>query len=861
MMAAFSGSAVFATLVLAILCASGVSSSAGTCSNFGTDCGRSEALVEDAGIEVGALQLLQQEAKAKLLARVQTSQPKQPQQQHQQQQQQQQEQLLLQQLQQKVVEQPCDISRKTEAAQIEAIASAAERAVAGEPAAAALLVALTEAELASSEQTGLARRTTTTTTTTTTTDHDVETMGLSYNAEGDLTTFVSALFTDTVACVVIITMFMVLRVRYPLMYSKNVLMGTAPSSPDSSSPFSWFQASIGANLEQHIASSGLDQAMLLEFSSFGMKLCLLVGLPMLCITSPINLFFGGHLADEKHDHMSLLSLGNVRPGSMVYWVTAAAVWFTVLVSVRAIFQAQEKYMHLRWRWCRHMATSRANTVLVEGIPDQFQSDAELRKFFDVLFPGDRIQSTYCVKDTAALCKLLQQLADVEHNLVVAKTQRDQTPEHPPMITPLLCGAKVDAVTYWEEMVADVKPRCEELRKTITEACSAPGAVGGYFCSSGFVTFYERSDAEIAVRMTNISTDSMEWLIDHPPEPSDVLWVDLMQDPTAEVGRHVLGYCLVAGLYFAYMPLVLGITNIAKLIDMGPTLQPFWAGIAPTFGLTIMVSFLPTFIIAIFKLFFTLRAEAWAQARLQEWYFWFNMVFVVMATAVAQNTADFTRTIATSPFDVFNLLANSMPYATHFYVNYIVMQWPTHCMNLLRYANLSKFKIFSALYEEEEAVTMSEPEDQDYYGVGSRSARWTTVLVIGLVFGTLCPPIFVVTFINFLICRVVYGYLIPFAETRKPDLGGVFWTTQLRHVFHGLMLYCMLMTGVLAARGPGRVPMFVVAPALGYVIVALKHFDSHFGSPNLPLQELMSEEGKAKHAKLVKRFLKDEGWAM
>mmetsp|Transcript_60024 Transcript_60024/g.194646 ORF Transcript_60024/g.194646 Transcript_60024/m.194646 type:complete len:245 (+) Transcript_60024:84-818(+) len=106
MMAAFSGSAVFATLVLAILCASGVSSSAGTCSNFGTDCGRSEALVEDAGIEVGALQLLQQEAKAKLLARVQTSQPKQPQQQHQQQQQQQQEQQQQQQHQQQLQQPP-----------------------------------------------------------------------------------------------------------------------------------------------------------------------------------------------------------------------------------------------------------------------------------------------------------------------------------------------------------------------------------------------------------------------------------------------------------------------------------------------------------------------------------------------------------------------------------------------------------------------------------------------------------------------------------------------------------------------------------------------------------------------------------
>ena len=41
--------------------------------------------------------------------------------------------------------------------------------------------------------------------------------------------------------------------------------------------------------------------------------------------------------------------------------------------------------------------------------------------------------------------------------------------------------------------------------------------------------------------------------------------------------------------------------------------------------------------------------------------------------------------------------------------------------------------------EEDALKMTEPEDQDYYGIGSHSARFTINMVLGIVYGTLCPP--------------------------------------------------------------------------------------------------------------------------
>merc|ERR1719191_318892 len=125
------------------------------------------------------------------------------------------------------------------------------------------------------------------------------------------------------------------------------------------------------------------------------------------------------------------------------------------------------------------------------------------------------------------------------------------------------------------------------------------------------------------------------------------------------------------------------------------------------GLNFMVAMLPTFLAIIFKLFFTLKGEAFAQSKLQIWYFWFQVVFVILAAAIGQNVRGFTETLIENPLQIFSVLANTMPYATHFFMNYLVLQWTTHSMVLTRYFPLIKFKIAAWLYEEPVAKAMAE----------------------------------------------------------------------------------------------------------------------------------------------------------
>ena len=203
--------------------------------------------------------------------------------------------------------------------------------------------------------------------------------------------------------------------------------------------------------------------------------------------------------------------------------------------------------------------------------------------------------------------------------------------------------------------------------------------------------------------------------------------------------------------------------------------------------------------------FHFKCEINVQIETQNWYFRFLFFFVVLITAIVQNFEEFVEQVSESPFSLPLILADTMPSATHYYLDYLALQWVTHGMSLTRYIQVGKFLGFKRLFEEDVARAMSEPEDQDYYGMGSRSARFTSTLLIALIFGTLSPFMSLLAWVHFFICRVIYSYLLVWAETKKADSGGVFFVNQLKHTLVGLIFYTLLMSGVYVRRAPDYIP--------------------------------------------------------
>jgi len=263
------------------------------------------------------------------------------------------------------------------------------------------------------------------------------------------------------------------------------------------------------------------------------------------------------------------------------------------------------------------------------------------------------------------------------------------------------------------------------------------------------------------------------------------------------------------------------------------------GIMGSFILSLIMGLVPVLLASVFSRFMVLKSKNAWQLMLQRWYTYFLFTFVLLATALGSSLMQTGERLLQHPLLVVFLLADTLPMATHFYLNYIALQWSALVVDFLRPAVLSKFVVLRAFFEDkdEEARKNSEPEDQNSHGMGARTAVMTLTFVVGLVFCSLMPVILIFTAVNFFICRLVYGYLTVYAETRKPDLGGEFWPQQLQFAQQGIFIYIALMTGVLLNRASTLYPGALAASAMVLQAESYRRFLHQFRWETLPMEHL------------------------
>jgi hypothetical protein len=721
------------------------------------------------------------------------------------------------------------------------------------------------------------KATTTTTEATTTQSYAVEGSEVKLNAAGDLPAFLSAIQLDVGLMLFFVCVFMLLQRRYPTMYAYRWIEQDGAKFDeakvkDEQGYFGWmgkiFKTPLLIQDKENPSDisveekSGLDAAMLLKFVELALELMVAIGVPACLLGIPVFAFAGGGMA--KDDRLSWAGIGNVvynnsamvnkpmdpkmvekLPGvQWIYWCVAVAVWIVILYVQRRLSGYQRGFIRARMEWLKRLPAPRSTTVLVQGIENsdnpedgkKINTDKELKDFFEELFGEGTVKSAFIVKNTGYLNKYIKEYeslrAEIE-NLEKAPSVEDKSQ--------VIEGKKQELETKLKAIKTE-----QELVKTDPE----------YATTNGFVTFNDRKDAEKALGVRLHKSDDT-WILETPPAVTDVRYQDFEYTDNQAQTSQFIGYAAVAALFFTFMPIVIGISNLSMAIEDTPFILDFLEstgmkstvdGTLQTIGLTIMMAMLPTFLAWIFQAFYTLKANRWEQIHIQTYYFWFLVLFVLLTTAVGANLSATLKALATSPFSVFSLLAEMMPVTTHFYLNYVVLQPVTHAMNLTRYIQLIKFLSLKRVCDtEERARELSEPEDQDYYGIGSRSDRFTIMLLIGLVFGTICPLMNVVTFYNFICCRFIYGYLIPYQEKPKDDMGGVHWCMQLHHVQICLAIYLIMMTGILAERCESIGPAVISAISFLWWILAYRRFTRSMQWEKLPYTKMFKEGGGIKES--------------
>merc|ERR1712137_340296 len=138
---------------------------------------------------------------------------------------------------------------------------------------------------------------------------------------------------------------------------------------------------------------------------------------------------------------------------------------------------------------------------------------------------------------------------------------------------------------------------------------------------------------------------------------------------------------------------------------------------------------------------------------------------------------------------------------------------------------------------------SEPENQDRCGMGVRSAHASINFQIVIIFSTIQPVIVVVGALSFLVSRIVYGYVVVFAETPKHDIGGWFWAAQMTQIWQGLFIHIVLLAGVLKLKSGSWIPVVIVTPALLCLWYLAREFETRYTWKRLPLDEGVNCESR------------------
>eukprot|EP00933_Yihiella_yeosuensis_P041793 TRINITY_DN3619_c1_g1_i7.p1 TRINITY_DN3619_c1_g1~~TRINITY_DN3619_c1_g1_i7.p1 ORF type:complete len:778 (-),score=113.89 TRINITY_DN3619_c1_g1_i7:306-2639(-) len=658
------------------------------------------------------------------------------------------------------------------------------------------------------------------------------------NQRSDILQLLSSLSTSLTTCMICICAFIALRKSYPNVYSGNVLNGTAPKKPLESA-FSWVWASLETTTDEAAQTAGLDCALFIEFNNLSIKILVVLGIPMCLVFSTIHYMEGLNGGTGHQDILHQTTIANAVIGhTYTYFAHAVALWICCLWIKAAVWKAQDDFIHKRFVWLSNLQSPRATTILVENIPENYRSEAKVREFFLDAFPAEAIKEIFVVQKSEELEKLVEKRDAAEEGKLTAELTAAKEGTRPTMRMSCF-GRSVDSIDYYTKDLNDALSQIPTERERLQLAASTVGGVNSH---AAFVTFANRRDAMIA-KEAIFSPHIGVWKVSQPPEPSSICWQSLRHEEDERKSKYVGGCCAIALFYLMFTPLTVGISNLAMAVDMGPA-QPIWASLAPTIGLTLVLAFAPTIFLAIIRHFFCLLSKNSQQHALQVQYYWFQVFQVVLLPLLAIHIIPFISKVIQNPNAFMITLADKLPGASIFFLNFLVVQWATHCVAAVRHINLAKFIAFRWLFSEAEAYKRSEPEDQDYYGIGARSARCSLTILIGIIFMHVEPLIPVVALLDMLTCRIVFGYLIVFAETRKPDLGGEFWVTQLKQILQGSVFYCVLVTGLLARRSTSWVPAGASFLCLLYMVYACSIFEESFRWRSLPFKEEIGAEASA-----------------
>ena len=328
----------------------------------------------------------------------------------------------------------------------------------------------------------------------------------------------------------------------------------------------------------------------------------------------------------------------------------------------------------------------------------------------------------------------------------------------------------------------------------------------------FVIMRTYTAATIAIQsMHSSKPGSMQ--VSTAPEPRDVLWHNIYLSKGAKRMRSYIGeflVILIITVWVVPVALVSLLVSESALISMSPRLAQLDQA-SPLFSAAIALV-QPVCIVGLQQLLppiFILIGHAVGRTSFSEvqmsafsHYFMFQVLNVFLVTTIAGSIFDTVALIVDTPESAFEMLGNSLPRMSSFFITFVTMKtFLSLGVELVRIVSLIQGAI-RALFFPNATLRRKRSiifgcraiDDPGWFPFHKILAQDMLVVVISVVFAVVAPLVLFPCALFCLFSRIMWTHHHMFVYESVFESGGMFWPKIFRRFVFGLVIAQMTITG-------------------------------------------------------------------
>mmetsp|Transcript_26412 Transcript_26412/g.29409 ORF Transcript_26412/g.29409 Transcript_26412/m.29409 type:complete len:1139 (-) Transcript_26412:815-4231(-) len=581
--------------------------------------------------------------------------------------------------------------------------------------------------------------------------------------------------------------------------------------------FSLLYQTVFYNEDLLFETHGLDAWVFVKFLKYSFFMVCIYAVYGVCAILFVNIFAGKN-KDLPEDNslfvkgLEILSMANIERGSQFLWFHMVGVIFNTAATIFILKRFYDEFLLRRREHLSNPKLPENYTSMITDIPDYsgkgtiigVDTGGNSSEFYDEVIMAylnpsfnNKIIEVHRAQEAPKLEKRHNQRLALLNNLESSLAVYFKDGERPTHKTSFCGGEEVDSIDTYAN---DMKDKDSDLSDLFS-------SVDSYIkpTPTAFVTCKSISEAT----KLSQSTVNEQWLVEHAPEPRDIIWDNLTGTTISRFFRGLIVFIISFLIVFFYsVPIIFvqGFANLETLAmvpgldfldtDLDPAVRGLIQGYAPVIVLIVFMIIL----VPLLRFLSGLQLPA-AQSEQDRStsvkYFCFLVFNVLLISTIAGSVFKALDSIIDSPQSIVSLLASSLPQQASFFVNYIMtVGLAGSMMSLWRPVPLIIGLIFDRFLAKSKrakrAVWMS-----GAFSYATNYAGILLVLMIVQIYSTLAPLILPFAIIYFGLAILSYKYNIIWADKTPFEGGGNYFTTIFVSVNIGLILYQLVSIGVFA----------------------------------------------------------------